>query len=278
MLRRIMLPVDESEFSEQAVPLAQLLARAQGAVLQLVRVIEPLWTPLSTIEGGVSPTLYESLLEAVETDTRNGLRRVANNLRALGVEVEPAALHGTAAACLLAFEEDARPDLVVMATHGRGGLARFALGSVADRIVREGSVPVLLVRPSGIAPHALQRALVPLDGSPLAETALSMVEALARRPLHSVALFQVVAAKDDFGAASGYLDEVAARLKPSGLVVDTRVEVGDPSTAIRDAAPGAHVVIMSTHGRGGYDRLRHGSVAEQAARQVETPVLLVRAA
>jgi nucleotide-binding universal stress UspA family protein len=164
-----------------------------------------------------------------------------------------------------------------MATHGRTGLARFALGSVADRMVREGSVPVLLVRSATSTTTKLESALVMLDGSGVAEHMLPMVEQLAHTPLQSVTLFRVVADPDDLGAALKYLQGVTARLEPSGLHVAAVVDVGDPRRIVRKAASRLDLVILCTHGRSGFDRLRHGSVAESVLREVDRPTLLVRA-
>jgi nucleotide-binding universal stress UspA family protein len=166
--------------------------------------------------------------------------------------------------------------LVIMTTHGRTGVTRFALGSTADRLVREGIAPVLLARPFTPSDTALETALVPLDGSAVAEAALSMVEHLALKPLRTVRLLRAISANDERTGAVGYLERAAEPLRTLGLRVQTDVVQGTPARAIAYAAGDADLVILSTHGRGGLDRLRHGSVAEQATRHLATPTLLVR--
>lgn len=152
-----------------------------------------------------------------------------------------------------------------MGTHGRTGLTRLALGSVADRMVRAGTAPVLLVREA--EPSTLRSALVMLDGSGLAEEALEAVK-----------LFEAVDDARDRRPATTYLEGVASQLAGSGLTAEAIVDVGDPAALVHQAAEGADLVALCTHGRGGLDRFRHGSVAERVVRDSKKPVLLVRAA
>ncbi len=175
-------------------------------------------------------------------------------------------------------EQDVQPDLVVIASHGRSGLIRFALGSVTERLVREGNAPVLVVQAASPVDRPLDSALVPLDGSPLAELALAMVETLARKPVRQVRLLRAVANLDERPAAHAYLERIAKRLTDVGLTVSTSVPIAEPTQALAAAAASVDLVIIATHGRSGFDRVRHGSVAEHVTREVQTPVLLVRAA
>jgi nucleotide-binding universal stress UspA family protein len=163
-----------------------------------------------------------------------------------------------------------------MGTHGRTGLARFALGSVADVMVREGTTPVLLVRSLQEPKARMETALVPLDGSILAEEALPTVESLSGKPLRHVQLLRAVASSDEEAGAMAYLERVAERLRAARLTTRLMVETTTPADAITQWGRNADVVILSTHGRGGFDRLRHGSVAEQGTRYLTTPTLLVR--
>lgn len=228
--------------------------------------------------GSLSAEIYQDLMEGLTSEAEQNVERLAGQVRSAGLAAGTAVLQGVAAARLLDYEAEAKPDLVVMASHGRTGLARFALGSVADRMVREGLAPVVIVRSLAMGATAIKRALVPLDGSPLAETALHVVQALAGKPLRSVHLLRAVASAKEFEAASVYLAGVAGRLSAIGLFVDPEVCIAAPGEAIKRAAENTHLVIMATHGRGGLDRLRHGSVAEHALHNVAVPLLLVRAA
>jgi nucleotide-binding universal stress UspA family protein len=215
-------------------------------------------------------------MAAFDDEAQRNLDALAATAQAKGVTAYAARLHGSPIPTLLDYEEMIRPDLVVMASHGRTGLARFARGSVADTLIREGTAPVLLVRSFGPETASLERAVLPLDGSPLAEAAVTMVEGLAGKPLKSVELCQAVAEPEDRQAAIPYLEAVADRLRTTGLEVTVAATVGQPNKIIQAAAKGNDLVIMATHGRSGLDRLRHGSVAEYALRELSVPLLLVR--
>jgi nucleotide-binding universal stress UspA family protein len=278
MTQPILVPVDGSELSERALAPAAILARAQAAELILARVLEPQVWMLTGPEGYTSADVYQDLFDTLEQDARESLERVVAGLSGQGVQASSMVLNGTAAASLLDLEESTHPGLVVMASHGRGGLARFALGSVADRMVRHGTVPVLVVRAFTAPVAQLDTALVPLDGSPTAEAALPMVEKLAGKPLRAVRLLRAIGFHEDAAEARNYLSAIANRLAGAGLDTSVDVRVAEPARAIAEAADGVDLVILATHGRGGLDRLRHGSVAEAALRDLPRPVLLVRAA
>jgi nucleotide-binding universal stress UspA family protein len=206
-----------------------------------------------------------------------GLAKLADRLGASRLAIRTRLLHGSVAGALLDCEAKEQPDLVVAATHGRGGLARFALGSVTDRLVKQGRCPVLLTRRAGGEATPLERALVLLDGSSVAEEALPIVEALAGKPVQAVRLFRVVRNAENRDAAQAYLGSVAERLSGSGMTLMPAVEVGEPRYAIERAAQDVDLIILCTHGRTGFDRLRHGSIADYVVHEVNKPALLIRA-
>ncbi len=277
MIAHIMVPTDGSPESNRAVGIAEHIARAQNAEVSLVRVIVPIDWQYGASEIPIDPSAYEDVMRAIEDEAIAGLARLEAGLAEHGIKARSTALHGFAASELLDCERAEQPDLVVMATHGRSGLARFALGSVADRLVREGTSPVLLVRRSTPVDRELETAVVMLDGSGVAEQALPIAEALAGKPLRSVTLFRSVADPDDREPAKTYLHAVGARLASPAYSVNEVVDVGDARHTIQRVARERDLIILATHGRGGVDRLRHGSVAEAVIREVTNPVLLVRA-
>jgi nucleotide-binding universal stress UspA family protein len=136
----------------------------------------------------------------------------------------------------------------------------------------------------------LTRVLVPLDGSALAEAAVSVaVGLLGDRPVSTLVLIRAVdprlpgadaveAQRDIVRAAEQYLAQVAARLERPGVTVKTAVWYGPPAASIVAAADaaGADMIVMTTHGRGGLGRLVLGSVAEAVLRATRRPLLLVR--
>ncbi len=277
MITRIMVPTDGSEESNKAVGIAEQIARAHNAEVLLVRVIEPIDWQFAASEVPIDPKTYDDLVRAIEDEAVAGLARLQTSLAEHGIRARSITPRGLAASELLDCEKVEHPDLVVMATHGRSGLARFALGSIADRLVREGITPVLLVRRSMPVDEELESAVVMLDGSGVAEQALPIVDELAGKPLRSVTLFRSVSDPDDREPAKTYLHAVGTRLARPECSINEVVDVGDARDTIQRVARERDLVILATHGRGGFDRLRHGSVAEAVVREVTNPVLLVRA-
>jgi nucleotide-binding universal stress UspA family protein len=210
----------------------------------------------------------------------------------------------TIADALAAYAAATDIDLIVMTTHGRGGLARFWLGSVADALVHVSRIPVLSLRPSEPVPPidhppVFRHILIPLDGSGLAEqilepalalgdltqaayTLLRVVEPLVvpgYAPLAQPAQLDVQVTHTARAEGQRYLDDLAQCLRASGRQVHTRTLLAaQPAVAILDAARahGADVIALATHGRSGLARLLIGSVADKVRRGADTPVLLYR--
>lgn len=271
MFTRILVPLDRSELAERALPGAERLAQQMGATLHLVRVIEPPPSSYGYVALG-----YDDLVATETTTGEEYLQQLRERLVSDGLSVHTRQLFGYAAGTLLDYERDAGIDLVVMCSHGRGGLPRFALGSVAERLLRHGTAPVLLVRAFG-APLALHEAVVPLDGSALAEKALPLVDQLAHGTLREVTLLRAVRGQGDGPAAEHYLKEAAQHLHQEHLACRRLVVQGEPAQAIVAAAGQDKLVIMATHGRGGLTRWALGSVADRVAHGGVAGLLLARA-
>ena len=182
LFRSILVPLDGSPLAEEALPLALRIAHRNGGKIRLALVHEPPAIPYDS----PNTILVTSAEQAVEQAEREYLRKVEVRLREGGTEVATVGpLVGEIGPLLAEQVPDLGIDLVVMATHGRGGVQRAWLGSVADYLIRHVDVPVLLVRPgAGSAPASVASAateiLVPVDGSALAEEALGPAAELAR--------------------------------------------------------------------------------------------------
>lgn len=139
----ILVPLDGHPLAEQALPVGRQVARRCGATLHLVTVQPPM-SPL------VLTSDVAAMAQEIEEDTAQAMRayveRVAAMARCDDVTIASALLEGPPAECLAAYVRDHGIELVVMTTHGRGGLSRIWLGSVADRLLRTVDVPVLLLR------------------------------------------------------------------------------------------------------------------------------------
>jgi len=285
MFKQIMVPADGSELAERALPCVKRLARETDATIHLVRVVEPPPPPWATA-GLTAPMGGDAYDDVLVADTRAAtayLETLRERLAAAGLAVRATQLIGDTASALLDYERDARIDLVVMCSHGRSGLARFALGSISARLLHYGAVPVLLVRAFG-APVNLAHAVVPLDGSALAEQALPMLGQLTHDVVRAFTLLRVIDAIEDGPEAERYLEGVACQLQRQGVfhggegVCQRLIEQGDPARAILHVAGADKLVVMATHGSAGLTRWAMGSVADRVARGGAGGVLLVRSA
>jgi nucleotide-binding universal stress UspA family protein len=302
MYRSIVVPLDGSAFAEQALPLAAAIATRTGAALRLVRVWEP---PYHFVTELAPPELTEPSDD--ERVAAAYVDRVAEGLRtSKALQVATAVLNGNVPAAILDNVTGASADLIVMTTHGRTGFSRAWLGSVADAIVRETLVPLLLHKPDETAgtgnDRTLERILIPLDGSSAAEQILPHAIELGRIfeaayvlvsvvrpavvPMHPYASVapawqaDPAATERALAFADRYLRGQVQRVTsghPGAVVeVDVRLEQS-AGTAIVDAARDhrADVVALTTHARRGV-RLLLGSVADKVLRGTDGSVLVLR--
>jgi nucleotide-binding universal stress UspA family protein len=299
--RSVLLPLDGSPFAERAVPWAAAIARKARARLRLALVHQVPQPP--PLDAG-SVRLYTKIELALRKSERDYLRRVAARVRAADpIQLATATLTGEPAPALVDYAREMSVDLVVMTTHGRGGLERTWLGSVADRLVRTLEIPLLLIRArEGDEPAPeprLEEIVVPLDGSRRAEAALPPALGMAKlfgAGLGLIQLVEPVVMAIDVPVslpktldeelttlrrreAQDYLDDVAERVGATG--VPTRasaVATGNAVTGIQAAAksPTAGMIALATHGRGGLGRLVLGSVADKLLRTGDLPVLVTR--
>lgn len=141
--RRILVPLDGSEMAEQVLPAVALVAEALGCKVTLFRV-HTLQASSSLMAEWALP-LQDSLALSGQEDLAY-LQRVANDLEEQGIESTTATWMGTIAESIIDYADTNDIDLIAMCTHGRTGIARWALGSIADRVLRAGNKPLLLVR------------------------------------------------------------------------------------------------------------------------------------
>ena len=172
MATSILVPIDGSPFSEQALPTAVAIARRTGARLQLVRVHEPVFTGPPFGDMPAPDPAWDREMR-LEEEAR--LRELASRVMKAGVEACAVVIDGPVASALANYVEEVDADLVVMTTHGRNAFSRAWLGSVADVLVRKCTRPVLLLRPGEVGAEALDldvrhapsfdHILIPTDGS-----------------------------------------------------------------------------------------------------------------
>ena len=283
MFKTILVPLDGSEIAERALPYAERLAEIFGARLVLHGAVPA----VRMAKGKGSFSEFEALRERSDY-----LTDVINLALAASLEVDADVRVGDPRASILEAIQDRGADLVVMSTHGRGGLERMVRGSVADAILRESPVPVLLSpRQAHIRwTDAPVRVVLPLDGSELAALAIPYAAAIASSLKGTIHLLRAVGYEPEFDLspffrdtreeARRYLDSVAQRLNRQGLTTRQEVREGRPvSTILRVVEEqDADLVVMSSHGRGGVERAFLGSVADSVLQLALVPVLVVRSA
>lgn len=297
MHRPVIVPLDRSHFAEEALPLAMQAARRLGAPVHLVLVHLPAPPLINGAHGvEVSPVVERELrIEEAEY-----LHEVAARLRdPEGVEVRAVLLDGPVASTIAGHvtAHDAR--MVVMSTHGRGGVSRFFLGSVADRLTRELHCPVLLVRPGQSETAAMRgshrRILVPLDGSGLAEAVIDQVQAIFGSDDTELRLVRVIpvtmlaspmgegfvppqnVVDEQLKSSEDYLQRSARRLESLGFTVSYESCLGaQVARSISEEAEEWHpdVIAMATRGLGGFQRTVMGSVADKVLRSATVPMLI----
>lgn len=305
MFRTIVVPLDGSPLAEHAIATATMLAERAKAGLELVRAYQLMVHDL----GDQLP-----LEQAMRDEAQEYLDRTAKGIRAeTGIAPTTAMLDGSPVEAICEYVRGRDRPLLVMSTHGRTGFSRAWMGSVADGVVRNSSIPVLMLRPDEEPDGVLEpigifkRMLVPVDGSGYSEQVVPHAMALAEVTDAQVLLLEVVkpvftpafmpameyavayAPPEEYATeatqtiverAADYVSSLAIKLRRQHPILDIRTEVrtdSSPARVVIDTAKaqGADVVALATHGRG-MSRLMVGSVADKVLRGGPKAMLVVR--
>lgn len=311
MFKSILVPLDGSSRAEEALPVAARIARASGGSIRLLEVV----SPAIDYGGGyaLAPLMTGSVIES-DMDAATGyLKTVAASAALAGLPSTIEIAFGQPSQCILEAANSGEVDLIVLCSHGRTGIPRWALGSVAHTLAHESRVPTLVLRESKrnslstpVEASRPLRALVPLDGSELAEAALapaaSLVAALAAPAQGALHLAQVVkfyqtSAEEGFVSelneealerAKVYLAQVTERLQAPeqqprlSITSSVKLEKDVASTLVSLAEMGdgeigaCDLIAISTHGRHGLERWVMGSVTDRVLNTSRLPILIVR--
>ncbi|WP_281193398.1 universal stress protein [Halorubrum sp. F4] len=292
----LLLPFDGSDGAVDVLGHAADIASGTDATVHVLFVADTARDSVTVIEG-----------ETVDALERRGDRVVSEATEALeaaGVDHDATVRHGNPVPTIVDHAEREGHDLIVMPTRGREGIPRHLLGSVAEKVVRHSTIPVLTtrMRPEERRVFPYERVLIPTDGSAGAAVGVEHGLALAAALDATVHGLAVV---DDEGfdplsgllgdgaddgdapdsavggtvAATAALDDLAAAAERHGVTEFGRhVERGDPVETIVDAVSelDAHAVVMGATGDHGDDRVLLGSVAERTVRTAPVPVITVR--
>lgn len=226
-------------------------------------------------------------------EAREYLARLAAGPDLAGLNARTALPHGDVAEGLVAEAGRQGADLIAIATHGRGGLTRLVLGSVAERVLARSPIPVLVLRADESPIARLRTLLVPTDGTAGSATAVAIARDIATMTKARVVLLQVVEPLPRWGqgwevapgweeearqSAQRFLDWLARGLIGHGVAAKGRAALGAvPRTIAAEATKeGADLIVMATHALTGTRRALLGSVADAVVRTAARPVLLVR--
>lgn len=289
--KRILVPLDGSELAERALIPALALASAMLAKLYLIRVAIPLTLNLD-------PQLYQRILEMRHDDAAHYLRSIQSRFQSSAEEIETQVVTGRAANSIINFAQEKKIDLIVMSSHGRSGVDRWVYGSVADKVLHNVCCAKLVIRPHVIIePFSINRILVPLDGSAIAEQALEPALALSESLPAELILLRMMAAPHLFlqepvpgltsldavmeaaeQEANAYLQGVQAAFADRPISSSLCARTGPAAEGIIDNTAGQKVdlIVMCSHGRSGIERWVYGSVAEKVLRGANCLTLVIQ--
>ncbi len=303
MYEKILVPLDGSDLAEVVLPYAEELTEMSVSEVTLFQVVVRGNYIYPGGAGGAVIPYTDEEMEPLKVNTVRYLEKIASRFKDKGIATRSEVRIGAAADEIIDYADKEDIGLIVMATHGRSGIGRWTLGSVANKVVRATKRPVALIRAkSGHSEMRekgiLNKVLVPLDGSKESEAVIPYIEELARQLKTEVVLVQVLAnsydtitteeygsiiysekqMESDRASAKVYLDKVVAQLKQKDVPAKSDVRFGSAAEEIIKLASEmyADVVAMSTHGRRGLTRWAFGSVTDKVLRGGSVPVLMVR--
>ena len=290
--KHILVPLDGSEFAEQALPAAEALCTAYEGRLTLLTVKQK-ESFLKSIHFSLT---FKGRRLSINGERETYLQKIENSLKAKGIEVDHTVRTGEVAESINGLVKEIGVDMVVISSHGRSGVSRLLLGSVANQVLQQATCPIMVVHPiEGVTPAVpkFKKLLVTLDGSEFAERVLPYVKAsvIFESVVLLISVPQVPEA-EMYGAvvneirelrehaeteAKEYLEGVSTNLQKAGVNTTVIVTGSRPAQTIVSIAQKekVDVIMMATHGRGGMDSLIIGSVAERIVQNTDCPVFLV---
>ncbi len=303
MFEKILVPLDGSKLAEGILPYASLLAKGLDIPLQLLAVIDhdTLKETLESFPADERPSPSQ-VCQAAEAAAQKRLQEVAAGLADDGVQASSVVADGKPAEQIVRVADQEGCDLIAMSTHARSALVRGILGSVTDKVIHSSHLPTLTITPERAERYSqhgmtMSSIMVPLDGSPLAETALPYAEGLARKLSLEVVLVRaahLASVRTPFSAGLlalesidvdaiveaqvvDYLKNIAGMLRAKGLNVRWTLLRGAPAWAIDELAQETpqDMIALATHGRSGLNRWMLGSVSEAVIRYSGDPVLVI---
>lgn len=291
MFHRLLVPLDGSPTSARILYYIERWFSPQDVVLELVRVVPPYRHSLASTD-----TLMPVAVAHQYEEAQNSMQQVAGELREKGYTVNVHILEGTPSLAIKSAADRLEVDAIAMTTHGRTGLARALLGSVAEDLIKHAHHPIFLVRmhPEMERHAEIRRILVPLDGSDISERELPYATGLAKQFGAALYLLEVVEHRPEreldilphhegeeheatLGVAKLYLERHAEKLRAQELPVEIVLKMGKAAPEIVKVAyeNDIDLIVMSTHGYTGFSELVLGSVTREVLRTAPCPLLVL---
>jgi nucleotide-binding universal stress UspA family protein len=297
MYEKVLVALDGSKLSEGILSYARFIAAKLKVPVELLHVIDIEAPRAASADQQIR---HENVIAAEQKNSMDYLKKVAASFADAGATKCAVKIGKPAEVIVDRAATDARM-LIAMTTHGRSGMNRWLLGSIADKVLHAAANPLLLVRGADesekLAVPPVKKIMVALDGSPLAEMVLPNASELAAKMGLGVVLTRVFGVPtpsfaEDYGTyveelweqveteTQEYLDEKAKQLQRQGLTdVTVKSVAGFASEKLIELAheSGETLVAMCTHGRSGVNRWVLGSVTDRVVRHLGGPVLIIRA-
>ena len=296
MFRHILVPLDGSHLAESALPVAVALSKTFGSSVTLIHIIEH--NAPQEIHGERHLRQQEEAYNYLDQVAQQNFPPDVKVIRHVHTEEVK-----DVARSIVDHSGELSPDLIVMCSHGEGGLRDFMVGSIAQQVISRGKTPILLVQPDEdnlTQTISFRKLLVALDGDPEHEKALPLAKELAKSLKASLHLVMVVYTLGTLpseqavtsrllpaatsvmldmteASARDYLQGMAASFTSEGLNVTWEVRRGDPASNIIDSAErsSSDLIVLATHGKSGIGAFWAGSVAPKVVTQTRIPLLLV---
>jgi nucleotide-binding universal stress UspA family protein len=299
MFTRILIPLDGSKTAEKVLPYARFLAGSLKLPVELLAVVD-----IVEMATHMSADRARYLDTMIEDSVRNSEQYLRGIARTFPSGTKCTVEKGKAEQIIIETAAADKGRLITMATHGRSGINRWLLGSIAEKVLRGATNPLLLVRATDEAKAdrvaTLKSIVVPLDGSELAESVLPTVVELAKILKLQVILFRAYSIPySAYSSAEGYyavdyeellkamreeavdyLEKKTEAVKKLGIdKVSCVAKEGFAADEIISLSrkPPDNLIAMCTHGRSGVKRWVLGSVTETVVRHSADPVLVIRA-
>ena len=293
MYKKILVPLDGSELAEVPLPYAEELASRLGSEITLIY--------MSPSENNPYYNVRKLYLDKIVSTITGDCEKLSKKPEAGAIKIKSAMLFGNVAEEIVNYADKEDMGLIVIATHGRSGIKKWAMGSVASKIITATRRPIMLIRAKeadAAKKGTIDKLLLPLDGSKESESILPHAMEIASKFKSEVIMFQAISLAFPTYAAEAYayvtysdqqmdamkasaldyLEKIGSSFREKGIEVKSDVRFGSTADEVINYTDeiGADLVAMTTHGRSGIGRWLFGSTTARVMKGGNTNLLLVR--